>query len=64
VPEEEPVVQGLLVKGWASATGARFRIASAPAVRITTARLLPAEADTVARDLADCLTRPWAGRTA
>jgi DNA-binding transcriptional MocR family regulator len=64
VPEEHPVVTGLLLNGWAVAPGARFRIASPPAVRITTARLETADAEPLAEKLAECLTPPGALRLA
>jgi DNA-binding transcriptional MocR family regulator len=55
VPEEAPVAQGLLAARWAVAAGERFRIASGPAIRITTATLDPADAPRVADALASCL---------
>ena len=61
VPEEGAVVAGMAARGWAVAAGARFRTASPPGVRITTARLGPALAPSVAADLAASLGAP--GRT-
>ena len=61
VPAEEPVVGGLLAAGWAVTPGSRYRLRSAPAVRITTSTLAPSEAAEVAAALA-ALLRP-AGRT-
>ena len=61
VAAEEPVVAGLLAAGWAVTSGSRFRLRSAPAVRITIATLAPAEAAPLADALA-ALLRP-AGRT-
>lgn len=55
VPAEVPAVQALLGSGWAVAAGEPFRIASPPALRITTARLARAEAGRVAADLAAAL---------
>ncbi|HEX9995348.1 MAG TPA: aminotransferase class I/II-fold pyridoxal phosphate-dependent enzyme [Acidimicrobiales bacterium] len=52
VPAEEPVVAGLLARGWAVAAGARFRLRSGPAVRVTVARLRRADALRLAADLA------------
>lgn len=52
VPAEEPVVSGLLARGWAVAAGTRFRIRSGPAVRVTVARLAEADARRLAADLA------------
>ena len=50
--DEEGAAAGLLAAGWAVTPGARFRIASAPAIRITTATLRPPEARALAADLA------------
>ncbi|MFD7922314.1 aminotransferase class I/II-fold pyridoxal phosphate-dependent enzyme [Streptomyces sp. NPDC059740] len=50
--DESAVVGGLRSRGWWVAAGARFRVATGPAVRITTAGLLPAEAERLAADLA------------
>ncbi len=61
VPDEELAVSGLLAAGWAVSAGARFRLRSQPAIRITTATLEPVEAARVAADLAVVL-RP-VGRT-
>ncbi len=58
VPEETPVVTGLAERGWAVAAGERFRLASAPAVRITVAALPEEEAPRLAEDLAACLRAP------
>lgn len=55
VPEEGPVMQGLLERGWAVSAGERFRMQSPPALRVTTAALLPAEAVRFAADLARIL---------
>lgn len=55
VPEESPVVQGMLQRGWAVRAGARFRIATPPAIRITAAALPASDAPQVARALADVL---------
>ena len=61
VPDEEAAAQALLAGGFAVLTGARFRIKSPPAIRITTAALDPAEAPALAETLARAL-RP-AGRS-
>ena len=53
VPEEAVVVSGLLAAGWAVAPGAWFRVDSAPGIRITIARLDPADVE----PLADALAR-------
>jgi DNA-binding transcriptional MocR family regulator len=55
VPEEVTAVQRLLDAGFAVSAGERFRIASAPAIRITTATIEPAEAEGVAAAIADVL---------
>jgi DNA-binding transcriptional MocR family regulator len=55
VPEEQPVVAGLLARGRAVAAGERFRVRSPPAVRITVAALEPAGAEALADDIAEVL---------
>jgi DNA-binding transcriptional MocR family regulator len=60
VPAEAGVLQSLLAAGYAAAPGERFRLQSAPAVRITTAALDPADAPRVADAVAACLS-PGAG---
>lgn len=55
VPEETPVVAGLLAAGFAVSPGERFRLASGPAIRVTTARLDPADARRLADALAELL---------
>ncbi|MET9625702.1 aminotransferase class I/II-fold pyridoxal phosphate-dependent enzyme [Streptomyces sp. NPDC006464] len=52
VGDESAVVNGLRTQGWWVAAGARFRIASGPAVRITTATLETADAARLAADFA------------
>jgi DNA-binding transcriptional MocR family regulator len=65
VPEESRVVQGLLTLGWAVRAGERYRIASPPAVRITTAALDAEDAARLAADLASVLdARPRRTATA
>ncbi len=55
---DEPAVTGaLLERGWAVAPGERFRIASAPAIRIGTGTLTREEAARLAADIADALAR-------
>jgi DNA-binding transcriptional MocR family regulator len=61
VPEEVKVVSALMDAGWAVAAGERYRIASAPAIRITISTLEPAEARRLAADLSAALEP--AGRT-
>ncbi len=55
VRDESAVVNGLRTYGWWVAAGARFRIRSAPGVRITTAGLSPADARRLAGDFAAVL---------
>ncbi|GAA4614527.1 aminotransferase class I/II-fold pyridoxal phosphate-dependent enzyme [Actinoallomurus liliacearum] len=55
VRDESAVVNGLRTHGWWVAAGARFRIDSAPGVRITTAALSPADAERLAADFATVL---------
>lgn len=65
VPEESRVVQGLLTLGWAVRAGERYRIATPPAVRITTATLDTEDAARLAADLASVLeARPRRTSTA
>ena len=59
VRDETAVAQHLATRGWAVAAGQRFRINSAPAVRITTAALPIDRAAQLAADLADA-QRPTA----
>ncbi|WP_238580811.1 aminotransferase class I/II-fold pyridoxal phosphate-dependent enzyme [Streptomonospora alba] len=62
VPEETGVVSRLQDRGWAVAPGARFRISGRPGMRITTAALDPAEAPSLAADVAASLRPETAGR--
>jgi DNA-binding transcriptional MocR family regulator len=55
VRDESDVVNGLRSYGWWVAAGSRFRIASAPGVRITVAELEPADAARLASDFAAVL---------
>ena len=52
VAEESATVQALLHAGWAVKAGERYRLASPPAIRVTVATLLPADAARFADDLA------------
>ncbi len=58
VPEETPVVQALAASGWAVAAGERFRIKSAPGIRITVSTLEPEEAKRLASDIAGAVAEP------
>ncbi|MFF8291980.1 aminotransferase class I/II-fold pyridoxal phosphate-dependent enzyme [Streptomyces sp. NPDC016309] len=55
VRDESAVVNGLRSCGWWVAAGARFRIAAATGVRVTTAELEPADAARLASDFAAVL---------
>ena len=55
VPEEAAVVTALAARGWAVQAGERYRLATPPAIRVTAARLTPAEAERFALDLAAIL---------
>jgi len=52
VPDETVAITRLLSAGWAAAPGTRFRIASAPGIRITVSGLEPADIE----PLADAIT--------
>jgi DNA-binding transcriptional MocR family regulator len=54
-PEESAVVQALFQRGWAVAAGERYRIKTAPAIRVTTASLDASDAIAFAGDLAEVL---------
>jgi DNA-binding transcriptional MocR family regulator len=62
VAEEGPVLTALANAGWAGRGGQRYRIRSGPAIRITTAALLPTDGERLAEQIARAL-RP-ARRTA
>jgi DNA-binding transcriptional MocR family regulator len=66
VPEEATVVAALAQDGFAVRAGERYRLRSAPAVRITIAGLVPRDAEKVARSLARVLqpSRPPARASA
>jgi DNA-binding transcriptional MocR family regulator len=51
VPDEDAAVRALLARGVSIAAGRPFRLASGPAVRITTATVLPDEAAMLAAAL-------------
>ncbi|MHC5908831.1 aminotransferase class I/II-fold pyridoxal phosphate-dependent enzyme, partial [Streptomyces sp. S6] len=55
VRDESAVVNGLRSRGWWVAAGARFRLASAPGVRISVAELEPADGARLAADFAGVL---------
>jgi DNA-binding transcriptional MocR family regulator len=51
VADEAAAMRGLLERGWCVRAGARYRLRSAPAIRITIARLLPDQTDRLADDV-------------
>jgi DNA-binding transcriptional MocR family regulator len=53
--DEARVVRALAERGWAVAAGERFRIRSAPGIRVTISTLQPADAGRFAGDLAAAL---------
>jgi DNA-binding transcriptional MocR family regulator len=55
VPEEVPVVQGLMTRGWAVQAGEPYRIDSPPAIRVTISTLQADEAERLADDLDEVL---------
>lgn len=55
VREESVVTHALAARGWAVAAGERFRIASPPGIRVTTATLAPPETERFADALAEVL---------
>ena len=55
VREETATVQALAERGWGVAAGERFRLRSAPAIRVTTSALVPDEAQRFAADFAAAL---------
>ncbi len=55
VAEESATVQALLHAGWAVKAGERYRIATAPAIRVTIATLEPKDAERFAEELANVI---------
>jgi DNA-binding transcriptional MocR family regulator len=55
VLDEDGVASALAAEGWAVAPGQRFRIAAPPGVRVSFARLDPADAESFAADFAGAL---------
>jgi DNA-binding transcriptional MocR family regulator len=64
VADESGVVSRLLQSGWAVAPGARYRLNSPPAIRVTTATLPESLAPTFAAAVADALRPPRRSRAA
>lgn len=63
VPDETAVVGGLLQRGWCVRAGARYRLRSPPAVRITIAQLLPSQTAALADDFRAVLGGGPGGRS-
>jgi DNA-binding transcriptional MocR family regulator len=64
VPDEAAAVRALLADGWAVAGGAPYRLESAPAIRITTSTVTPAEAPRLADAVARAIAPPRRTRAA
>ncbi|MFF4624545.1 aminotransferase class I/II-fold pyridoxal phosphate-dependent enzyme [Nonomuraea jabiensis] len=62
VPDETTVITRLLARGWAAAPGARNRIATPPAIRLTVSTLGVAEVDRLADDITAALRPASSGR--
>lgn len=62
VSDETGAVAGLLQRGWAVAPGARFRLRSAPGVRLTVSPLTPDDIEPLAAAVAAVLRPAGAGR--
>ena len=63
VSDETGAVTGLLQHGWAAAPGARFRLRSAPGVRLTVSPLAPADIAPLADAVAAVLRPSGGGRS-
>lgn len=57
VPDETAAITRLLNRGWAAAPGARFRIRSAPGIRVTIAGLSAEEIEPLADAIAEAIQR-------
>jgi DNA-binding transcriptional MocR family regulator len=64
VPDEDAAVRALLADGWAAAAGAPYRLATAPAIRITTAALPPTDAPRLAAAIERAIRPPRRTRAA
>jgi DNA-binding transcriptional MocR family regulator len=64
VPDEDAVVRALLAAGYSISAGAAFRLSTPPAVRITTATVLPGEAPAIAGAIAAAVRPPRRTRAA
>jgi len=64
VPEEAPVVQRLLERGWAVSPGAPYRLRCEPAIRVTTSTLREDETEALADAIEEALQPASRTRTA
>ncbi len=64
VPEEAPIVQALLARGWAVSPGSPYRLRSERAIRVTISTLQDAEADELAAAVEDAMRPTRHTRTA
>ncbi|WP_407654720.1 aminotransferase class I/II-fold pyridoxal phosphate-dependent enzyme [Actinomadura luzonensis] len=62
VADESAAITRLLARGWAAAPGARNRIRTPPALRLTVSTLSPADLPRLADDLAAAVRAPSGGR--
>ncbi|MDP4503966.1 aminotransferase class I/II-fold pyridoxal phosphate-dependent enzyme [Nonomuraea turcica] len=62
VPDEAAAITGLLARGWAAAPGARNRVATPPALRLTVSPLRPEDIAPLADDVAAAVHPPSRGR--
>ncbi|RVX46073.1 DNA-binding transcriptional MocR family regulator [Nonomuraea polychroma] len=62
VPDEAAAISHLLARGWAAAPGARNRVATPPALRLTVSPLRPEDIPALADDLAAAVHPPSRGR--
>ncbi|MGW6502590.1 aminotransferase class I/II-fold pyridoxal phosphate-dependent enzyme [Nonomuraea angiospora] len=62
VPDEATAITRLLARGWAAAPGARNRIATPPAIRLTVSTLAADEVDRLAEDITAALSPVSNGR--
>jgi DNA-binding transcriptional MocR family regulator len=62
VADEASAITGLLARGWAAAPGARNRVSTPPALRLTVSSLSPGEIPALAGDLAAALRPTPSGR--
>jgi DNA-binding transcriptional MocR family regulator len=62
VAGEADAVRGLLERGWCVRAGARYRLRSAPAIRITIASLPPGQTERLAEDVSSVLGGGSGGR--